>query len=46
MHTLNCKYNIHRAGTALSAFGDSQLVDESAVIGKLIGVNEEGSYAI
>ena len=43
---LNAAYNIHGAGTALSAFGDNQLVDESVVIGKLIGVNEEGSYAL
>jgi putative transposase len=43
---LNAACNIHRAGTALSAFGDNRLVDESVVIGKLIGVNEEGSYAL
>lgn len=46
MHTLNCKYNIHGAGTALSAFRDSQIANESVVIGKLIDVNEDGSYAL
>jgi len=44
-----CKYlTIQRAGAAPveNAFGDSQLVSESIMIGKLIGVIEEGSYAL
>ena len=43
---LNAAVNIHRAGTALSAFGDNREVDESVVIGKLIGVNDGGNYVL
>ena len=43
---LNAAINIHRAGTAHSAFGDTQSVDQYITIGSLIGVDEEGSYAL
>ena len=45
---LNAAINIQRAGAAPdeNAFGDSQLVSESVMIGKLIGVSEEGSLRI
>ena len=40
---LNAAINIHRAGTAPSAFGDDDLVSQAVMIGKLIGIEEEGN---
>ena len=40
---LNAAINIHRAGTAPNAFGDDDLVSQAVMIGKLIGIEEEGN---
>lgn len=43
---LNAAINIHRAGTAHSAFGDASLVDQYTMIGVLMNIDEEGSHAL
>ena len=43
---LNAAVNIHRAGMARSAFGDTQEESEAVMLGKLLGVEEEGSCVL
>ena len=43
---LNAAINIHRAGMARSAFGDTQEISEAVMLGKLLDIKEEGSCVL
>ena len=43
---LNAAINLHRAGTALNALGGDSMIDQYVIAGRLLDLNEEGSYVL